>query len=47
MCTDIVDISAGFGQTLCLKEDGTVFAFGFNEDGKCEKTRDWENILAP
>lgn len=47
ICTDIVDIAAGFGQTICLKEDGTILAFGFNDDGKCEQARNWKDILVP
>ncbi len=34
--TNIVDIAAGYGQTLLLTEDGEVLCFGFIDDGKDE-----------
>lgn len=48
--SDICEIAAGFGQTLCLQSDGRVYSFGF--DGKSNpnelyKTRDWNNLLLP
>ena len=46
-CTNIVDIAAGFGHTLCLNEDGTVIAFGFNEDDKCSGTTKWKHLMIP
>ena len=43
---DIVDISAGFGHTLCLKEDGSVLLFGFDEENIQNKDiKKWENLL--
>lgn len=39
---DIIDIAAGYGQTLCLLQDGTVRAFGFDDAGKCEKVKGWK-----
>ena len=47
-CTNIVDIAAGYGQTICLTKDGMVKAFGFNDDNKCSETmnnEDWMNLL--
>ena len=46
-CTNIVDITAGYGQTLCLTKDGTIIAFGFDDDGKCTKTLDWKDLKIP
>lgn len=43
-CDDIVDIAAGFGHTLCLHKDGTITAFGFDEDNKCTGTQSWKDI---
>ena len=43
-CTDIVDIAAGFGQTLCLKKDGTLIAFGFDDEGKVSQARNWTGL---
>ena len=39
--TDVIDIAAGYGQTLCLLEDGTVKAFGFDDAGKRENVNTW------
>ena len=41
---DIVDIAAGFGQTICLKRDGTLISFGFNDHGKISETVDWKKL---
>lgn len=40
-CTDIVDVAAGFGQTLCLHKNGTVTAFGFPDENKISDIDDW------
>lgn len=48
--TDCVDVTAGFGQTICLKEDGTVLSFGFDlEDAPNELylTKQWDHLLVP
>lgn len=46
-CTNIVDIAAGFGQTLCLKDDGTIIAFGFDDNSKCSGTQEWSGLMLP
>ena len=46
-CHDIVDIAAGFGQTVCLKKDGTVIAFGFDDEHKISDTYKWKNVRMP
>lgn len=43
-CTDIVDIAAGFGQTLCLRKNGTLSVFGFNDENKIKETKMWRDI---
>lgn len=48
--TDIVEIVAGFGQTLCLKRDGTIIEFGFDnisDTNELYKTRNWTNLRMP
>ena len=46
-CTNIVDIAAGYGHTLCLTDTGEIIAFGFNDDNKCEGTMSWNNLMTP
>ena len=43
--TDIVAISAGSRHTVGLKEDGTVVAVGYNDDGQCN-VEEWTDIVA-
>ena len=40
----VVDVAAGFGQSLFLKDDGTLVVFGFDDSNKNSETLDWENI---
>ena len=42
---DVVDIAAGYGQTLCLHRDGTISAFGFDDDGKSSEASKWSDLL--
>lgn len=44
---NIKDIAAGFGQTLCLKNDGSILAFGFDDDNKYSGALNWDNLLIP
>lgn len=37
MCKNIIDIAAGFGETICVDADGNLTAFGFDESG-------WANL---
>ena len=41
----IVAIDAGYGYTLCLKEDGTAVAVGNNELGQCAVSK-WKDLKA-
>lgn len=43
---NIVEVAAGFGQTLCLRSDGTIYPFGF-EENELYETKDWQDILLP
>ena len=48
--TDVVEIAAGFGQTLCLKSNGTIAELGFDDitdTNELYKTRNWTNIRIP
>lgn len=38
---DIVDIAAGYGQTILIHKNGSISAFGFNEEGKCSEIQKW------
>lgn len=42
---DVVDIAAGYGQTLCLHRDGTISAFGFDDDEKSSEASKWSDLL--
>lgn len=47
---NVVEISAGFGQTLCLKSDGKMYPFGFDDESspnELYKTKDWSDLLLP
>lgn len=39
---DIVDIAAGYGQTILLHKNGSITSFGFDEEGKYSKTLKWK-----
>ena len=39
----IIDIAAGYGQTMCLLDSGEIVAFGFNDDNKTKSVFDWSN----
>ena len=39
---DIVEIAAGFGQTIGVKSDGTTVAIGYNNDGERDGVKDWK-----
>lgn len=45
--TNIVDIAAGYGQTLLLTEDGEIIAFGFDDDGKCSDINGYKSAMLP
>lgn len=42
--SNIVDISAGFGQSVFLKEDGSVVTMGFDDENKISETKFWKNL---
>lgn len=47
---NIVEVAAGFGQTLCLQSDGSIYSFGFDDiysPNELYKTRDWHDLLLP
>jgi len=44
---NIVDIAAGYGQTLLLTEDGEIICFGLNDDGKRDDINGCKGIMLP
>lgn len=42
--SNIIDCAAGFGQTLLLKKDGTITAFGFDDENKMHSANTWTSI---
>lgn len=44
---DVVDIAAGYGQTIFLHKDGSVSAFNFDDDQKTNKILKWRNLKMP
>lgn len=43
LCSNVIKIAAGKDHIICLKNDGTVFAFGDNRFRQCEVS-EWKNI---
>lgn len=41
---DVVDISAGYGQTIFIHKDGSISAFCFDPDQKTDEVLKWEGI---
>lgn len=44
---NIVDIAAGYGQTLLLTNDGEVICFGLNDDGKRDDINGFKGAMIP
>lgn len=44
---NIVDIAAGYGQTLLLTEDGEIICFGLNDDEKRDDINGCKGIMLP
>lgn len=40
----IVDVAAGFGQSLLLKENGELVTFGFDDKEKIKQAEGWKNL---
>lgn len=47
---NIIEVAAGFGQTLCLTSDGKMYSFGFDDEDSPNElyiTREWQDLLVP
>ncbi len=44
---DVVDIAAGYGQTIFLHKDGSVSAFDFDDEQKTNEILKWRNLKMP
>lgn len=44
---NIVDIAAGYGQTLLLTDEGEIICFGFDDEGKCTNINGYKGALLP
>lgn len=44
---NIVDIAAGYGQTILLTEDGEIICFGLNDDGKRDDINGYKEAMIP
>lgn len=45
--TNIVDIAAGYGQTLLLTADGEIICFGLDDEGKCRDINGYNEAILP
>lgn len=45
--SDIVDIAAGYGQTLLLTNEGEIICFGFDDDDKCSDINGYRGAILP
>ena len=44
---NIVDIAAGYGQTILLTSEGEIICFGFDDDGKCTDINGYKEAMLP
>ena len=44
---NIVDIAAGYGQTLLLTDEGEIICFGFDDDNKCTDINGYKGAMIP